>query len=77
MLLFFASHPHFRAEAQKGVPKLRLEPHLLTLVSFAKNVLLGMALGDIFMLQIFGTPSLPAPGTKRTPQTVEPHVLTL
>ena len=31
MLRFFASHPHFQAEAQKGVPKLRLEPHLLTL----------------------------------------------
>ena len=46
-------------------------------VSFAKEVLLGMALGDFFMLQIFGTPSLPAPGTKRTPQAVEPHVLTL
>ena len=37
-------------------------------VSFAKEVLLGMALGDFFMLQIFGTPSLPAPGTKRCHQ---------
>ena len=33
-------------------------------VPFGKEVLLRMALGDIFMLRIFGTPSLLAAGTK-------------
>ena len=33
-------------------------------VPFGKEVLLRMALGDIFMLRIFGIPSLPAAGTK-------------
>ena len=53
-------------------------------VSFGKEVLLGQALGDIFLLQTFGTPSLlssyvidrlptslSSPGSKRCPQAVE------
>ena len=74
----FWLQPSLPARGTKRCPQAKTGASSIDFrVSFAKKVLLGMALGDFFMLQIFGTPSLPAPGTKRTPQAVEPHVLTL
>ena len=76
--MIFCLPPSLLGQGTKRCSQAKTGPSTIHYrVSFGKEVLLGMALGDIFMLQIFGTPSLPAPGTKRTPQTVEPHVLTL
>ena len=85
MLWFLGSHPHYQLEAQKGVLQAKTGCSTIDYrVSFGKDVLLGKALGDIFMLQTFGTPSLPSsyvknrlptslstPGSKKCPKAVE------
>ena len=50
MLRIFGTPSPFWLQAQKAVPSFYLKPYLLTLGSFSKEALLGIAEGDMFML---------------------------